>query len=92
MATTALFGAVVGVLLIMIAGATKKEKWQMAYGLLGLFFIFYSLGFLGFNGVIEKIGPALVLLTGLFSFYTKGTAQLVAMLAFIILFYQVILV
>jgi len=92
MATPALFGAMAGVILILVAGATKKEKWQMAYGLLGLFLIFFSLGFLGFNGVLAKIGPALVLLTGLFSFYTKGTAQLVAMLAFIVLFYQVILV
>ncbi len=85
----ALGAVVVGFSLMFVAAASKEEKWQTAYGVAGLIFIFWGLGYFGFGRVVESLVPALTLLFGLFAMYTKGAAQLLSILVTIILFYQI---
>ncbi len=80
---------VAGFLLMLVAAASKKEKWQTAYGIVGLVLIFWSLGFLGLGPVAQSLMPATALLFGLFSMYTKGSAQLICILVTIVLLLQV---
>ena len=75
----------VGFTLMLVATVSKEEKWKLAYSVVGIIFIFYSLGYFGFGRVVETLLPALTLLFGLLSFYTKGTAQLFSILATIVL-------
>jgi len=81
-------GVLIGFLLIAVAAVTKKEKWQMAYGVIGLIFIFWSLGYLGFGPFMTSVLPALTLLFALFTFYTKGSTQLISMFMTILLLFQ----
>ena len=82
------FLIIVGFLLILASTVSKDEKYQAAYGVLGLIAIFWSFGFFGFGRVVERMVPALVLLFGLFSLYTKGAVQLMTILVTIVLFVQ----
>ena len=82
------FAIIAGFLLILASTVSTKEKYQAAYGVLGLVAVFWAFGFFGFGRVVERIIPALVLLFGLFSLYTKGAVQLITILITIILFVQ----
>jgi hypothetical protein len=89
--TPALGGMFIGFVLIFVAAVTKKEKWQLAYGMVGLIFILYSLGYFSFGRLDQSITPALFMVCGLFTFYTKGTAQLLAILATLVLLFQIVM-
>ncbi|MBN2517411.1 MAG: hypothetical protein JXB14_01045 [Candidatus Altiarchaeota archaeon] len=80
---------IAGFLLILASSASKKEDYQAAYGVVGLILVFWGLGFFGLGRVVKNMIPALALLFGLFSLYTKGTTQLLTILITIILFYQI---
>ncbi len=82
-------GLVIGFVLMLISAVTKEEKWKLAYGVAGLIFTFWGLGFLGWGRVVESLLPGLMLLFGLCSFYTKGNAQLVSILVTIALLFQI---
>jgi hypothetical protein len=85
MITPALGGLVIGFVLMLVATVSKEENWRLAYAVVGLIFIFYSLGYFGFGRVVETLLPALTLLFGFLSLYTKGSAQLLSMLITIVL-------
>jgi hypothetical protein len=89
MVTASIAGMTIGLVLIMVAAATKKEKWRLAYGLVGLIFILYSLQYFSFGRLDQSLLPALTLLFGLFSFYTKGSAQLISILTTLVLVFQI---
>ena len=91
MLSPAVGGLLVGFVLILVSVVTKKENWQMAYSVVGVIFIFWSLGFFGFGRVIQSLIMPLTLLFGLFTFYTKGSAQLLSMLVTLILIFQVVI-
>jgi hypothetical protein len=79
-----------GFLLILVSAVSKDEKWQSAYGVLGLILIFWGLGFFGLGRVVQSMVPALTMLFGIFALYTKGSAQLICILVTIILFCQIV--
>jgi hypothetical protein len=87
-----LFGLVVGFLFILVSAVTKEERWQVAYGVVGLMFIFWSFGLFGLGKVTQSLIPALTILFALFSFYTKGTTQLLSIVVTFILFSQVAII
>jgi hypothetical protein len=89
MVTASIAGMTIGLVLIMVAAATRKEKWRLTYAVVGLIFIFYSLQFFQFGRLDQNLLPALTMLFGLFSFYTKGSAQLIAILTTLVLFFQI---
>jgi hypothetical protein len=86
----ALWGVFTGFVLITVAAVTKSEKWKLAYGVVGLIFTFVGLGFFGFGRLTDSIMPAMALLFGLFSFYTKGNAQLLSILVTMVLIFQIV--
>ena len=91
MIAPALGGLVIGFTLILVAALTKNEKWGMAYGVVGLIFLFWSLGYFDLGSkMMTGITPALALLFGLFTMFTKGSAQLLSMVITIIFFFQII--
>jgi len=81
----ALAAAVIGFIFILVATISKDEKWQMAYGIMGLIALFWSFGFFGVGRLTQSLIPPLTLLFGLFSFYTKGSAQLLSVVVTIVL-------
>lgn len=88
MLSPVLGGVVIGFMFILIATISKNEKWQMAYGIVGLIFLFWSFGFFGFGRIVHSLVPPLTILFALFSFYTKGTAQLLSIVITLILLQQ----
>jgi hypothetical protein len=89
--TPALGGLVIGFALMLMAATAKNERWQLAYGVVSLIFVFWALGFFAMGRVYGSTIPALAMLFGLFSVYSKGSAQLVSIMITIVLFYQVII-
>lgn len=89
MITPALAGLFLGFVLILISAISKDEKWQVAYGVIGLVFIFWSFGWFGLGRVVRSLVPALTLLFAMFSFYTKGSAQLLSIVITMVLFFQI---
>jgi len=86
MISAALGASLIGVTLITLGSTSKEEKWQVAYGTVGLILIFWSLGL--FNVSSSKfttLAPAVTMLFGLFSMYTKGNAQLISILVTMIM-------
>jgi hypothetical protein len=91
MITPALGGLVIGFALVLVAAMTKNEKWMVAYGVAGFIFVFWSLGYFNLDGrFATSLLPAATLLFGLFTMYTKGSAQLLSMLVTMILFFQMV--
>ncbi len=89
MITPAFASMVLGFALMLVSATSKDEKWQVAYGVLGLIFIFWSFGWFGLGRVVRSLVPALTLLFGFTSLYTKGSTQLLSIIITIILFYQI---
>lgn len=86
MISSALAGMVIGVSLIILGSTSKEEKWQTAYGIVGLIAIFWSMGLFNLaGGKFGTLTPAVTMLFGLFSMYTKGNAQLLSIIVTIIL-------
>lgn len=90
MMTPSVGGMIIGFVLIFVAACTKKEKWQVAYAVVGLIFIFWSLNYFSLGRLDASLVPALTLLFGLFSMYTKGNAQMISMLVTLTLFFQIV--
>jgi len=88
MAMPAFWGIFAGFVFILVSAATKEEKWKLTYGVVGLILTFFGLGFFGFGRVVDSLLPAMALLFGLSSFYTKGNAQLISILITISLFFH----
>jgi len=89
MAMPVFWGIFIGFVLMVVSAVTKEEKWKLAYGVVALIFTFWGLGFLGFGRLTESLMPGLMLLFGLFSFYTKGNAQLISILLTIGLLFHI---
>lgn len=87
--TPAFAGVVAGFALLMVSAAADEEKWQVAYGVLGLMLLFWSFGFFSMGRVTKIYIPALTMFFGFTSLYTKGTAQLVSIIVTVILFFQI---
>jgi len=79
----------IGFIFILVASVSDKEKTQSALGLMGLLFIFWGLGFFGLGRVVKNMVPALTLMFGLFSFYTRDSAQMLCILVTIVLAAQI---
>lgn len=90
MVMPAFWGVVIGFVLMLVSAVTKEEKWKLAYGVVGLIFVFWGLGFFGFESrLVTSLLPGLMLAFGLFSFYTKGSAQLISILVTIALLFYI---
>jgi len=85
MLTPALGAGIIGFIFVLIATISKEEKWQIAYGIVGLIFLFWAVGIFEFGRFYKSLIPPLTLLFGLFSFHTKGNTQLLAVIVTIIL-------
>lgn len=83
-------GMLAGFILFVVAATTKNQKWQVAYGTMGLVVMFFSLGFFSFGRVTMSLMPPLAIFFGLSSFYTKGNAQMISMLVTIVLVLQLV--
>lgn len=74
-----------GFLFLFAAAITKEERWQVAYAIVGLILLLWSLGFFGFGNFTLNTLPPLAMVFGLFSVYAKGTAQLMSILITLII-------
>jgi hypothetical protein len=77
-----------GFLFILFASVSKEERTQVTLGVLGIAGIFWGLGLFGFGRVFEGMLPAVTLMFGCFSFYSKGNAQLISVIITTVLFFQ----
>jgi hypothetical protein len=85
-------GLLIGFVLMLVAVVSNKEKWQIAYSIVGLIFILWGLGYFNIGMVLTGLGIPLLLLFFLFSMFTKGTAQLASILITLLLLFNVVIV